>query len=262
MLEDAIEHDTPVHVSSWDITRAFDSVSKNIMRLAWSRLGVPDDWLEWLVAMDVNGLTVVRTPHAIKIWDKHGMDKFTTRTKHTSERARLEEFVCPGREPRHSVDDDANPTAGSDELSAEGFSAERGTGQGDVTSPACWGAFSIQSTPQRQQIHTELTETLTTPPTLCEFEEAIRKARTNSAAGMTGVSYNTLKKLPGGMVQSLHYCLVRVWEEKSTPEWWTKNGAYLYQRTRRKSPMWETSGLLRWWTRSENFGANYYCVEY
>ena len=81
---------------------------------------------------------------------------------------------------------------------------------------------AIQETPNRQHIQEELNVSVKNPPTLCEFEEAIRKAKTNSAAGMTGVSYNMLKKLPGGLVQNLHYCLSRIWEEKTTPDWWTK----------------------------------------
>ena len=71
-LEDAIEKGQPLHTCTWDITKAFDSVSKNVMKLAWTRLGVPDDWVQWLVGMDEKGTTTVRTPHAIDIWNKHG----------------------------------------------------------------------------------------------------------------------------------------------------------------------------------------------
>ena len=70
-IEEAVEKDEPLHVSSWDITRAFDSVSKNIIRLAWSRLGVPASWVQWLVGLDERGTLVVRTPHAIRVWDRH-----------------------------------------------------------------------------------------------------------------------------------------------------------------------------------------------
>ena len=34
MLEEAFENGEVLHTCSWDITRAFDSVSKNIMRMA------------------------------------------------------------------------------------------------------------------------------------------------------------------------------------------------------------------------------------
>ena len=123
MLEDAIEHDTPVHISSWDITRAFDSVSKNVMRLAWSRLGIPDEWVEWLVAMDVQGLTVVRTPHAIQLWDQHGTDKFVKRSKVEEKPTGFEEFICPGMEPKQkATEEHAEPFRTTNDMS-EGFSA-------------------------------------------------------------------------------------------------------------------------------------------
>ena len=40
MLEETIEKGEFLHTCSWDITRAFDSVSKNVMHMAWTRLGV------------------------------------------------------------------------------------------------------------------------------------------------------------------------------------------------------------------------------
>ena len=92
--------------------------------------------------MDVNGLTVVRTPHAIKVWDKHDMDKFMTRERKSTPTRGFEEFICPGSKPRTCVvDQSTKATVDTNENAAEGFSADRGTGQGDVTSPACWGAF-------------------------------------------------------------------------------------------------------------------------
>ena len=63
-------------------------------------------------------------------------------------------------------------------------------------------------------------ETLRLPPTLAEFEEAIQKSKSNSSAGMTGVSYNMLKKLPAVLVSRLHYCLARLWTSGATPDWW------------------------------------------
>ena len=50
MLEDVIENDLPVQVCSWDITKAFDSLSNNVTRLAWTRIGFPESWVNWLVA--------------------------------------------------------------------------------------------------------------------------------------------------------------------------------------------------------------------
>ena len=127
-LEDAIENDLPVHTSSWDITRAFDSVSKNVMRLAWARLGVPLSWIQWLIALDDNGLTVVRTPHAVRMWDKKGRKGFRRKDKKLP--SRQKGIVTNGE----TIEDK------SSEDTALGFVAERGTGQGDVMSPTCWGA--------------------------------------------------------------------------------------------------------------------------
>ena len=122
LMEDALENRRPIHTCTWDITKAFDSVSKNIMKLAWTRLGVPDDWVQWLVGLDVGGTTTVRTPHAINIWNTAGVKGLRQRT------CRRSETRCP---------DDAS-NAG---YIAEGFHAVRGTGQGDVTSPTCWAAI-------------------------------------------------------------------------------------------------------------------------
>jgi hypothetical protein len=118
-IEDAIEHNTPMHTSSWDITRAFDSVSKNIMRLAWARLGVPIPWVQWLVGLDEHGTSVVRTPHAVKAWDKHGTNGIKIKRRKNRQ---------------------TEATSGEEQDDMEGFIAERGTGQGDVLSPSCWGA--------------------------------------------------------------------------------------------------------------------------
>ena len=64
-----------------------------------------------------------------------------------------------------------------------------------------------------------------------EFEEAIRKSRTNSSAGMNGVSYNMLKRLPPELVTNLHTCLVHMWEHKAIPEWWTKRWSVPISKT-------------------------------
>ena len=39
--------------------------------------------------------------------------------------------------------------------------------------------------------------------------------------GMNGVSYNMLKKLPDELIENLHYCLTRIWQERGTPYWWS-----------------------------------------
>ena len=127
MLEEVIEKGKVLHTCSWDITRAFDSVSKNVMRMAWARLGVPQEWADWLVRLDEDGMTAVRTPHAIRVWNKSGRKGFT----HTKTRTRKRD-----RQGGHEMPTDNQTT---DETAA-GFTPQRGTGQGDVMSPACWAA--------------------------------------------------------------------------------------------------------------------------
>ena len=55
----------------------FDSVSKNIMRIAWTRLGVSQEWADWLVRLDDNDMITVRTLLVAKIWTKKGRKGFT-----------------------------------------------------------------------------------------------------------------------------------------------------------------------------------------
>jgi len=135
-LEDAIEQGLPLQTCTWDITKAFDSVSKNIMRLAWTRLGVPEEWVQWLVKMDENGTTTVRTPHSIKVWNKQGAAGLTRRSRKRRDLGTnvFDRFRCPGTTPRES-------NADQPEIAGLGFHAVRGTGQGDVTSPTCWAAI-------------------------------------------------------------------------------------------------------------------------
>ena len=47
-LETAFEEKRTLYGSSWDIRKAFDSVGKWLIRLAWRRLGVPAPLAEWL----------------------------------------------------------------------------------------------------------------------------------------------------------------------------------------------------------------------
>ena len=60
-LEEAQECATNILASSWDMTRAFDSLSRNAARLALYRLGVPAKVCEMLIGLDAEGKTVVRT---------------------------------------------------------------------------------------------------------------------------------------------------------------------------------------------------------
>jgi len=102
-LECSVEHQRTLFGSSWDISKAFDSVSPPIIRLAWERLGVPAVAVDWLLQLDAASSTVVRSEWAWDTWTEHGHGGFP-------------------------------------DTSQDSFQPARGTGQGDVSSPLTWTA--------------------------------------------------------------------------------------------------------------------------
>ena len=120
-LEEARESCTELFISSWDLKRAFDSVAKNILIASWVRLGVPLDIAEWLVHMDTDGNTVIRTPLAKHVWAKQGYAGFESLNDQLSSPGNISGINCTSK-----------PAF---------FSCDRGTGQGDVGSPSNWLAF-------------------------------------------------------------------------------------------------------------------------
>ncbi len=58
-----VGHSSPTHITFWDIRRAFDSVPRWLQRLAWARLGLSPDDLEWFLKLDSTGRIIIRTPH-------------------------------------------------------------------------------------------------------------------------------------------------------------------------------------------------------
>jgi hypothetical protein len=73
-MEQAKQMDTTIGISSFDIRWAFDSVSKGLIHMGWVRLGVQEDVVRWLQAMDEEALTIVRTPFALEIHNTAGLD--------------------------------------------------------------------------------------------------------------------------------------------------------------------------------------------
>ena len=115
-LEDAEELEHDLHRTSYDLKKAFDSVSKPLILLSWQRLGVPLEIAEWLTNMDIGGTTIVKTPYAQLVWDLL---------------------------PYYAVDTKGDYPPGHEACEKpilESFDAIRGTGQGDVSSPPCWTA--------------------------------------------------------------------------------------------------------------------------
>jgi len=104
-LEQARFLSQDIYLASWDIKRAFDSVSKSLCAFAWKRLGVPPWLAAWLTALDENGFTFVRSEFTFECWCKDSYEGLS--------------HLTAGGAPVH-------------------FDPERGTGQGDVSSPATW----------------------------------------------------------------------------------------------------------------------------
>ena len=120
-LEHILHQYGHLHRSSWDMKRAFDSVSKLFIRISWLRLGVPDDIVDWIVKMDEGGYTIVYSPEATRIWEQYRYNS------------------VPGTTHKSSVMQDSSPS--SKDVNLEPIVAKRGTGQGDVVSPSLWIAF-------------------------------------------------------------------------------------------------------------------------
>ena len=93
---------------------------KKSLILSWVRLGVPLEIARYIVNMDTNGKTVVRTPLAKKVWERSKYDGFM-------------DIVDQLEISRGDGEEDKFPPSY--------FKAERGTGQGDVGSPNNWKAF-------------------------------------------------------------------------------------------------------------------------
>ena len=55
ILEEAGESFSHVEITTWDITKAFDSVERTIQLVTWLRMGVPEDIAMWFVRLDNGG---------------------------------------------------------------------------------------------------------------------------------------------------------------------------------------------------------------
>ena len=106
--EHAVETQLPLYTSSWDIRRAFDSVSREAMEVSWLLLGVPPAVSRWLAYMNVGGPAVIRTPWALATWKQEQYAGF------------------------QAVPSTEHPAT---------FVRSRGTPQGDVSSPHNWVSF-------------------------------------------------------------------------------------------------------------------------
>ena len=110
VIEDAQEHSKPLIMTSYDTAKAFDSVNKSFMETAWVQLGIPLKTAKYLVAMDVLGETIIKTPHSSHILRTKGRSGITFQTKSTKE-------------------------------TVQSFRARDGIGQGDSPSATAWVAI-------------------------------------------------------------------------------------------------------------------------
>jgi len=117
LLENAKESATPVFLSSWDIKKAFDSPSFNVLKLAWARLGVPWQVAEYLVSLDEGDSTVIKSPWAEDSFSKLKYKGFTSHKPTLNGKPKK-----LGKLPTK-------------------FTRQRGVAQGDVRSPPNWNAF-------------------------------------------------------------------------------------------------------------------------
>jgi len=109
-LEETIECATQINLASFDKKRAFDSVTKGHITLAWHRMGVPIELAQFLRNLDEDGQTMVKSPIAQKTWKEKGSKGFR----------------------------DSSLAADVDVMM---FNPQRGVGQGDVHSPYSWIAL-------------------------------------------------------------------------------------------------------------------------
>jgi hypothetical protein len=140
-IEDAIHNRKTKQVTFWDIRRAFDSISRNLQRLAWTRLGVPRDIAEWFVSLDDDSLTFIGSPLYQEACNLRSPAQLSTDASHISQRPDL------------------------------AFTAGRGIGQGESASSLLWVAvydlLLDWIDPRLPHLHT--TETIDGVPVLNTF---------------------------------------------------------------------------------------------
>ena len=110
-LEDAQHTKRTKHATFWDIRRAFDSIPRNLQKLAWVRLGVPKNVAEWFVELDDGGLSFISSPFYHLNKNIHTPEQLHNKNTHFTQSPQL------------------------------GFTAERGIGQGESASSLMWTAL-------------------------------------------------------------------------------------------------------------------------
>ena len=100
-------------LSSWDKKRAFDSVSRNLSKMALVRIGVPREIAEYIVAHDEDGHTIIRSSYSLGVM-KEIKNRAITEGK---------SYTDPACDPENKM---------------IYFNGQRGCGQRDVSSTTIW----------------------------------------------------------------------------------------------------------------------------
>ena len=116
VIEAAAELETPIDISTWDISKAFDSAGRNLQLVLWLRMGVPLAIAQWFIRLDSGGHFIVRSPWAEDQIHRH----------------------------QHRIPSGTPPPPFASLISRIGFQSHRGFTQGDVLSTTGWvGLFDI-----------------------------------------------------------------------------------------------------------------------
>jgi hypothetical protein len=81
-METAREFSTDIYMSSWDMSKAFDNLSREMLLICLCRLHVPLDTANFLISLDIGDKILVRTPWLLDTLRKGGVlapeDSFST----------------------------------------------------------------------------------------------------------------------------------------------------------------------------------------
>ena len=109
-LEEGADQLQRSYLTLWDIRRCFDSISRNLMKLAWARLGVPADVVQWITTLDEGSHTYIWSPYMADNMEPRSLDSLLSHD---------------------------GPFIREHEL---GFDTQRGCGQGDTLSSVAFVA--------------------------------------------------------------------------------------------------------------------------
>ena len=76
---------------------------------------------------------------------------------------------------------------------------------------------ALQDKPNSALVRQQLDVDLRDPPFLADFKKGIKKCKTNSAPGMSGMSYNMLKSLPETAIEYVYDKLCFFWQTTDVP---------------------------------------------